>query len=146
MTITTGISFLRMIYALNVPLLSVTLVSSKLKFTYIDGSNYPPTRLLSVFQSLPGLSTITQFHFIVYLPNQVRIYRHKVSHYEERVIFFIRHFSSWSTLHRNALAARAACLDPRLLIKCICSPPRPMVIQIYIKFKKNGEIFEIKKL
>ena len=25
-----------------------------------------------------------------------------------------RHFSDWSTLHRNALAACAACLDPRL--------------------------------
>ena len=32
-------------------------------------------------------------------------------HYEERVIFFIRHFSKWSTLHRNALAVWAACLD-----------------------------------
>ena len=30
---------------------------------------------------------------------------------EERVIFFIKHFSNWSILHRNALAA---CLDPRL--------------------------------
>ena len=39
--------------------------------------------------------------------------RHKVHHYKERVIFYVRHFSNWSTLHRNALAAWAACLDPR---------------------------------
>ena len=31
--------------------------------------------------------------------------RHKVHHYEERGIFFIRHFSILSTLHRNDLAA-----------------------------------------
>ena len=33
--------------------------------------------------------------------------RHKVHHYEERVFFFLRHFSNWSTLHRNALASWA---------------------------------------
>ena len=33
--------------------------------------------------------------------------RHKVYHYEKRIIFFIRNFSSWSTFHRNALAAWA---------------------------------------
>ena len=31
--------------------------------------------------------------------------RDKVHHYEERVIFFIWHFSNLSSLHRNALAA-----------------------------------------
>ena len=31
-------------------------------------------------------------------------------------IFFIRHFSNCSILHRNALSARAACLDWRLKI------------------------------
>ena len=40
--------------------------------------------------------------------------RHKVHNYEERVTFFIRHFSNYYILHRNASAARAACLDPRL--------------------------------
>ena len=40
--------------------------------------------------------------------------RHKVHHLEERVIFFIRHSNNWSTLHRNALAAWAACLVLRL--------------------------------
>ena len=40
--------------------------------------------------------------------------RHKEHHHEERGIFFIRHFSNCSTLHHNALAARAACLDLRL--------------------------------
>ena len=38
--------------------------------------------------------------------------RHKVQHYNESVLFFIRHFSTF--LHRNALAAWAACLDPPL--------------------------------
>ena len=32
----------------------------------------------------------------------------------ERGIFFIKHFSNCSTLHRISLAARAASLDPRL--------------------------------
>ena len=48
-------------------------------------------------------------------------YRHKVHHYEERVIFLIGHFSNWSTLHRNALAARAACLDPHLPLSALGS-------------------------
>ena len=30
--------------------------------------------------------------------------RHKAHHYSEKVIFFIRHFNNYSTLHRNALA------------------------------------------
>ena len=40
--------------------------------------------------------------------------RHNVYYHEERAIFFIRHFSNCPTLHRTAVAARAACLDPRL--------------------------------
>ena len=42
------------------------------------------------------------------------IIKYTIARIQERVIFFIRHFSSWSTLHCNALAAWAACLDPRL--------------------------------
>ena len=41
-------------------------------------------------------------------------FRHKAHYYNERVILVIRHFSNCSTLHRNALAAWGACLDPRL--------------------------------
>ena len=40
--------------------------------------------------------------------------RHKTQHYEEKVIFYIRHFCNCSIFHRDALARRAACLDPRL--------------------------------
>ena len=40
--------------------------------------------------------------------------RHKAQYYDERFFFFIRHFSNCFTLHRNALAAWAACLDLRL--------------------------------
>ena len=43
--------------------------------------------------------------------------RHKVHHYEERVILFIRNFSNCSTLHRNALAAWAGCLYPRSILQ-----------------------------
>ena len=45
--------------------------------------------------------------------------RQKVYHYEERVIFFTRHFSNWSTLHRNALAAWAAWVDTRMELSMV---------------------------
>ena len=35
--------------------------------------------------------------------------RHKAQHYDERVLFYIRHVCNCSILLRNALAARAAC-------------------------------------
>ena len=41
--------------------------------------------------------------------------RHKVKYYDERLLFVIRCFSNCFTLHRNALAGKATCLDPRLL-------------------------------
>ena len=42
--------------------------------------------------------------------------RHKEQYNSnELLIFFIRHFSNYPIFHRNALAARAACLDPRLI-------------------------------
>ena len=44
--------------------------------------------------------------------------RHEAQYYGERFLFFIRHFNNSSTLHRNALAAWAACLDPRLQAEC----------------------------
>ena len=31
--------------------------------------------------------------------------RHKAQHYDERVLLYIRYFSNYSTLDRNALAA-----------------------------------------
>ena len=49
--------------------------------------------------------------------------RHKVHHREERVLFFIRHLSNWSTLYRNALAAWAAKEDvfEKYMVVCYCS-------------------------
>ena len=42
--------------------------------------------------------------------------RHTVHHYEKRCFCFIRHFSNWSTIQPNALAACASCLDPHMLL------------------------------
>ena len=35
-------------------------------------------------------------------------------HHDKRIVFLIKHFSNCYILHRNALAARALCLEPRL--------------------------------
>ena len=56
-----------------------------LQFSVKKESNFPQ---LNFFSSLPGGS------------------RHNAKYYDERVLFFLRHFSNWSSLYRNALTVR----------------------------------------
>ena len=73
----------------------------------------PPCLWLTCYRNTCLLLHVTTWCSIVYIQTKGGS-RHKEQCYDERFLLFIRHLNDCFTLHRNALAEWAACLDPRL--------------------------------